>query len=271
MFTNERVARSRTRTFLSERPDLDPARFKQEIQRVVEGVPPPPNVLDREALHRYAIDHILLPLETLGMSGYVYADRDESSLVASIVAGNVDAGFHWLHLVGQLIANRYTFYEPLTMSRHAIERCMQRTGSLTLEDMHEYLCQAFGSAIPLMTVARREHWQQCAVPVRDGLFVGSIGNGGAAWHMDTFIARKAHAQGSRWDRFKNLFPPFPDWSRDERRNIEVVGRWMNAELRRITAHATIVSRVSFLKRPHMPGFDRNAAAWELAPSKAKRP
>ncbi|KAB0685363.1 hypothetical protein [Burkholderia territorii] len=270
MLTDRRVARSITETSLSNRSDLDPARFKQEIQRLIEAVPPPPAGLERRALEHYAIDHVLLPLEAIGMTGYVAVQEGESTLIASIVAGNVEAGFHWLHLVMRLIEKRYMFYEPLRMSRHAIERCMQRTASRSFEDMHEHLSQAFGSAIPLMTVGVREQWQQCAVPVRDGLFVGSISDGGATWHMDTFISRKNYEPPSRWDNFKGIFPEFPDWSRDERRNINVVGEWMNAQLRKIIEHTTIVSRVPFLKHPYVPGVDRDSGAWAGAPSAVRR-
>jgi hypothetical protein len=270
MLTPLPVARDRTYKALKLRADLDPARLKAEIKRLVEAIPAPPPGLDREGLHQYVDSHLMLPLAELGMNGYIAVEESESTLVSAVVAGNPDVGFTWLHLIMRLVGNRFMFYEPLTISPHAIERCMQRTGSMSLDDMHEYFSQAFGSAIPLMSVGLREGWQQCAAPVRDGVFVGSMGDGDLTWHMDTFISRKAHEPAARWDRFKDLFPAFPDWSHDERRCIEVVGNWMSAQLQTITAHASIVSRVRFLRHPYTPGVDRDAAAWAAAPSKAPR-
>ncbi|MCA8291839.1 hypothetical protein [Burkholderia vietnamiensis] len=271
MLTPLPVARARTFEALELRPDLDPARLKGEITNIVQSVPQPPAGLDREGLHQYVGSRLREPLAALGMNNaYIAVEERESTLVSAVVAGNPNVGFTWLHLFVRLVGNQFMFYEPLTISPHAIERCMQRTGSMSFDDMHEYFSQAFGSAIPLMSVGLREGWQQCAAPVRDGVFVGSIGDGGLTWHMDTFISRKAHEPESRWDRFKGLFPAFPDWPHEDRRCIEVVGNWMNEQLQRITAHAPIASRVRFLRRPYTPGVDRDASAWAASPSKAQR-
>ncbi|TDQ93253.1 hypothetical protein [Paraburkholderia silvatlantica] len=245
MYVDPRVARGITKFFLSDRPELEPESLEKIIHEVCDTAPPRPKNAGRSELCRHAYEHLLLPLENRGFCCVLDIAPEDPILLCSIVGGNKTIGFRWVSLLHTVVSDNYWIVKQLTVKPHAIWRCMQRVGCSEIAGITEPLSLAFGFATPLMTVFEKEGWKQFAIPVREGLFVGKFDEYG--WSLDTYLSRKEHEFGSRWDKFLDLFPDIPQWTQDEVRNL-----WMTEQLTEIGKTGRIVDRCRWLATPYTP-------------------
>ncbi|MDX6008776.1 hypothetical protein [Cupriavidus necator] len=211
---------------------------------------------------------MLAPLKAHGFFGHIEYSAPDPLLWMSIVGGNQRIGFRWIQLLHAIEANKFWILKPLTITPHAIARCLQRVGTMDVPGILEPISLALGFAIPLMSVSHQEKWRQFAVPVREGLFLGDSGPDG--WVIRTYISRKPYEHESGWDKYLNLFPEIPRWSPSDLRNISVSGRWMTEQLMAIRKERLIVDRVSRLAKQYERREDKQGEQWRKAKSQRDR-
>lgn len=268
MYIDERVAHGRADLYLRDRPELEPDTLERIIREVCNDAPPRPVRADKFTLCLHTERYLLAPLKAHGFFGHIEYSAPDPLLWVSIVGGNQRVGFRWVQLLHAIEANTFWILKPLTISPHAIARCLQRVGTMDVSAIREPISLALGFSIPLMSVSQKENWKQFAVPVREGLFLGDSGPDG--WVIRTYISRKPHEHESGWDKYLNLFPEIPRWNVDDLKNVAVSGRWMSEQLIALRKERPIVDRVSRLAKQYERRDDKQGELWRKAKNQRHR-
>ena len=97
--------------------------------------------------------------------------------------------------------------EWLTITPHALARCLQRNGSLKISEIKQELLCTSALAAPMAVVAQRLGWKQVFINTPSGLFLGDFSTSGIT--IRTYIQPGRNGRFSKWDDVKRLLPEFP--------------------------------------------------------------
>ena len=146
---------------------------------------------------------------------------------------------------------------------HAVARCMQRNGVMSLTEIEHETNVAFVVARVMRSLALAEHWQQIGVPTPHGLFVGTLTDARDV-AMNTYFRPGDNDRPSRWSGFAECFSAMPDWRPEQVRHGGDLLQWMVNHIVALQESAPFFERFPFLREPLRDSGDPLDAAWRSA-------
>lgn len=103
---------------------------------------------------------------------------------------------------------------PVEVTAHALQRAIQRIGSMDSARIRQQLLRAF-TTFPLIRICvEQDGWRQFGLVTEEGIFVGGLDDG--AYRVRTFIAATENGRPSAWrDIHSLLWQCYSDSSRSE--------------------------------------------------------
>ncbi|KVN33370.1 hypothetical protein WJ63_05130 [Burkholderia pyrrocinia] len=261
MYVDPRVAHGRARFDLSRSPRLFAEERRWEISDVVtRGIDQFAGVRNRRNLMRLLERQIAPKLARLGLEPYVGALGRHEGLFVNFSTMSAEHGLREFQLqltVPELVLRSFA---SSVIRPHAVARCMQRNGVMSLAEIEHETRIAFVIARVMRALARAEQWRQLGVPTPHGLFVGAL-TGGDDVCMHTYLRPGDNDRPSRWRGFAGLFAAMPDWRADQVRHGGDLLQWMVNHIVALQESAPFVERFPFLLEPHRDADDPLDAAW----------
>lgn len=264
MYVDPRVAHGRAKFDLNRSPRMfaEERRWKitDVIVKCLEDFTGAPN---RRALMRLLERQIAPRLERLGLEPYIGALGDKEGLFVNFSTMSAEHGLREFQLrltVPDLVLNSFA---SNTIKPHAVARCMQRNGVLSIAEIENETNMAFVFARALRPLALVEKWKQAAIPTAGGLFVGEISNADDVF-MNTYIRPAASDRPSRWRGFSDLFSVMPDWTAAQIHEGSDLLQWMINHILALRKTASLAERFPFLLEPYQAINDPLDATWDAA-------
>ncbi|HEY3599393.1 MAG TPA: hypothetical protein VGL08_18010 [Paraburkholderia sp.] len=225
---------------------------------------------NRRSLMRL-LEHQVAPrLERLGLEPYVGAigaAGQAEGLFVNFVTMSAEHGLREFQLQVTVPDMVLSSFASNTIKPHAVARCMQRNGVLSLAEIERETSSAFVLTRALRALAQAEHWKQAAVPTSDGLFVGDVMNNGD-FHMNTYFRPSVNDRPSRWSGFAELFSAMPRWSATQIHEGSDLLQWMVNHILVLRKAAPLAERFPFLLKPYESVDDPLDATWDAARASA---
>ncbi|MBF5011872.1 hypothetical protein [Burkholderia pseudomultivorans] len=264
MYVDPRVAHGRARLDLSRSPRLVADARRAEIgDLIARGIDAYAGERSRRNLMRLLARRIAPQLARLGLEPYVGALGAHEGLFVNFSTMSAEHGLREFQLqltVPDLVLRSFA---TSVIRPHAVARCMQRNGTLTLAAIEHETRVAFVLARVVRSLALAEHWRQLAVPTGRGLFVGALTAGDDVC-LNTYFRPGDNDRPSRWAAFSALFAGMPDWSAAQVRHGSELLQWMINHIVALQESAPFVERFPFLLEPHRSAGDPLDAAWAAA-------
>jgi hypothetical protein len=126
------------------------------------------------------ISHVGPALRREGYVVFDYSAPDEKDwLYALVMIADLTHGMRGVIVTGSRFGSRLGFVhgDYLSISPHAIARCLQRNGTLSMASIRSELECAVGIGLFMAILAEEHDWKQVYLPTEHGLFVGEFVNG----------------------------------------------------------------------------------------------
>jgi hypothetical protein len=264
MYIDPRVAHGRTKFELNRSPRMFAEERRGKITDVIlKSLEDFTGTRNRRALMRLLERQIAPRLEHLGLEPYVGTLGTTDGLFVNFTTMSTQHGLREFQLqltVPDLVLKSFA---SNTIRPHAVARCMQRNGVISLAEIEDETCIAFVFARALRPLALLEKWKQVAVPTRGGLFVGELHNPGD-FHLNTYIRPAQSDRPSRWSRFAALFSPMPDWTTVQIHEGSDLLQWIINHIRALRETAPLAERFPFLIQSYESIDDPLDAIWNAA-------
>lgn len=264
MFVDPRVAHGRARFDLSRSPRLFAEERRWEISDLVTRcLDNFTGVRNRRNLMRLLERQVAPKLTRLGLDPYVGPLGQAEGLFTNFSTMSAEHGLREFQLqltVPELVLRSFA---SSTIKPHAVARCMQRNGVVSLAEIEHETSAAFVLARVLRTLAVLEKWKQVGVPTAQGLFVGVMTDGDDIC-LNTYIRPTIGDRPSRWDGFAALFNAMPAWSTHQIRQGSDLLQWMVNHIVALRESASLCQRFPFLLQPYRSTDDPQDATWHAA-------
>ena len=267
-YVDPRVAHGRARHELGENPRLFPAGSERLFEQVVLKAIGRRGMQCSGAEFMSLLERKALPaLRLHGLDPLVYSGFGDRGMVWKFVTRNPETGVQgWTQ---RFVENprQQRRAVNLEISIHALARCMQRNGVLSLDNIEAQTWCAVHLAPHVGMLAIKTGWLQLAIPTGDGgLFVGNAATGS----LRTYIKPGDNDRRSRWQTLIDLFPPFPPLSLDEIREGARVVEWATPTLERISKFREIRYLLRFMSEEYSELIDPVDARWANARRAARQ-
>ncbi|WP_322024137.1 hypothetical protein [Burkholderia sp. BCC1977] len=264
MYVDPRVAHGRARFDLSRSPRLLADERRWEISDLVtRGLDDFTGVRNRRNLMRLLGRQIAPKLARLGLDPYVGVLGRAEGLFVNFSTMSAEHGLREFQLQLTVPDLLLRSFASNTIRPHAVARCMQRNGVMTLAEIEHETDIAFVVARVMRSLALVEHWQQIGVPTPHGLFVGTL-TGANDVAMNTYFRPGDNDRPSRWSGFSALFATMPDWRQEQVRHGGELLQWMVNHIVALQESAPFFERFPFLREPLRDADDPLDAAWRGA-------
>ncbi|OMG71665.1 hypothetical protein [Burkholderia ubonensis] len=264
MYVDPRVAHGRARFDLSRSPRLFAEERRWEISDVVtRGIDGFTGVRTRRNLMRLLERQIAPKLARLGLEPYVGALGQLEGLFVNFSTMSAEHGLREFQLqltVPDLVLRSFA---SNAIRPHAVARCMQRNGVMSLAGIEHETRIAFVCARVIRSLALAEGWRQVGVPTSLGLFVGVLTDARDV-SMNTYLRPGDNDRPSRWSGFAGLFAAMPRWRPDQVRHGGELLQWMINHIVALQESAPLAERFPFLREPLRDADDPLDAAWARA-------
>ncbi|KVZ57616.1 hypothetical protein [Burkholderia ubonensis] len=264
MYVDPRVAHGRARFDLSRSPRLFAEERRWEISDVVtRGIDGFTGVRTRRNLMRLLERQIAPKLARLGLEPYVGALGQLEGLFVNFSTMSAEHGLREFQLqltVPDLVLRSFA---SNAIRPHAVARCMQRNGVMSLAGIEHETRIAFVYARVIRSLALAEGWRQVGVPTSLGLFVGVLTDARDV-SMNTYLRPGDNDRPSRWSGFAGLFSAMPHWQPDQVRHGGELLQWMINHIVALQESAPLAERFPFLREPLRDADDPLDAAWARA-------
>ncbi|KWE80404.1 hypothetical protein [Burkholderia territorii] len=264
MYVDPRVAHGRARFDLSRSPRLLADERRWEISDLVtRALDDFTGVRNRRNLMRLLARQIAPRLARLGLDPFVGVLGRAEGLFVNFSTMSAAHGLREFQLqltVPDLVLRSFA---SNAIRPHAVARCMQRNGVMTLADIEHETRIAFVTARVMRSLAIAEHWQQIGVPTPRGLFVGTLTDANDV-AMNTYFRPGDNDRPSRWSGFAALFATMPDWRPEQVRHGGELLQWMINHIVALQESAPFYERFPFLREPLRDTDDPLDAAWRGA-------
>jgi hypothetical protein len=268
MFVDPRVAHGRAKFELNRSPRMfaDERRGKLTdiVMKSLDDFTAAPT---RRALMRLLSHQVAPKLERLGLEPYVGTLGSSEGLFVNFATMSAEHGLREFQLQVTVPGLVLTSFSSTAIKPHAVARCMQRNGVMSLDGIERETSAAFVFARTLRALAQLEHWKQAAVPTANGLFVGDVIDNGD-FHLKTYLRPAANGRASRWSGFFELFSSMPAWTLSQVHDGSDLLHWMIDQIVTLRKNAALADRFPFLLKPYESVDDPLDAAWNTAPGAA---
>ncbi|KVM51385.1 hypothetical protein WJ58_21250 [Burkholderia ubonensis] len=269
MYVDPRVAHGRARFDLSRSPRLFAEERRWEISDVVtRGIDGFTGARTRRNLMRLLERQIAPKLARLGLEPYVGALGQLEGLFVNFSTMSAEHGLREFQLqltVPDLVLRSFA---SNAIRPHAVARCMQRNGVMSLAGIEHETRIAFVYARVIRSLALAEGWRQVGVPTSLGLFVGVLTDARDV-SMNTYLRPGDNDRPSRWRGFAGLFSAMPHWRPDQVRHGGELLQWMINHIVALQESAPLAERFPFLREPLRDADDPLDAAWASARAGAR--
>jgi hypothetical protein len=269
MFVDPRVAHGRARFDLNRSPRMFSEERRWEISDVIT------NCLDnftgtrnRRNLMRLLERQVAPKLSRLGIDPYVGVLGQHEGLFVNFSTMSAEHGLREFQLhviVPELVLRSFA---STTIRPHAVARCMQRNGVMSIDEIERETSMAFVLARVMRPLALAEKWKQVGVPGMNGLFVGVVTDSNDIC-MNTYFRPAIADRISRWSGFAGLFSTMPVWSADQIRQGSDLLQWTINHIVALRESASFVERFPFLLEPYHSTDDPLDATWNAARTSAR--
>jgi len=268
MFVDPRVAHGRAKFELNRSPRLfaDERRGKL-IETVIKALDDFTGERTRRPLLRMLARDVAPKLERLGLEPYVGALGHAEGLFVNFATMSAEHGLREFQLQVTVPDLVLTSFASNIIKPHAVARCMQRNGVLSLAGIENETRIAFVFARALRALAQVERWKQAVVPTPQGLFVGDVIENGD-FHLNTYLRPALNGRASRWSAVADLFATMPSWPPPQIHEGGELLRWMIEHLLTLRNSAPLADRFPFLLKPYEPADDPLDATWHAARAEA---
>ncbi|KVO90977.1 hypothetical protein [Burkholderia ubonensis] len=264
MYVDPRVAHGRARFDLSRSPRLFAEERRWEISDVVtRGIDGFTGARTRRNLMRLLERQIAPKLARLGLEPYVGALGQLEGLFVNFSTMSAEHGLREFQLqltVPDLVLRSFA---SNAIRPHAVARCMQRNGVMSLAGIEHETRIAFVYARVIRSLALAEGWRQVGVPTSLGLFVGVLTDARDV-SMNTYLRPGDNDRPSRWSGFAGLFSAMSHWRPDQVRHGGELLQWMINHIVALQESAPLAERFPFLREPLRDADDPLDAAWARA-------
>ncbi|PTB22434.1 hypothetical protein C9I57_01185 [Trinickia symbiotica] len=269
MYVDPRVAHGRAKFDLNRSPRMFAEERRWEISDVItqclDNFAGPRN---RRNLMRLLERQVAPKLARLGLEPYVGPVGHLEGLFLNFSTMSADHGLREFQLqltVPDLVLRSFA---SCTIKPHAVARCLQRNGVISLAEIERETSAAFVFARTIRPLALVEHWKQVGVPTTNGLFVGEMTDSDDIC-MNTYIRPGDNDRPSRWSGFAGLFSDMPRWNADQIRQGSDLLQWMVNHIVALQKSAPFVERFPFLTEPYRSIDDPLDATWAAARASAR--
>jgi len=264
MYIDPRVAHGRTKFELNRSPRMFAEERRGKITDIIlKSLEDFTGTRNRRALMRLLERQIAPRLEHLGLEPYVGALGATEGLFVNFTTMSTEHGLREFQLQLTVPDLALTSFASHTIRPHAVARCMQRNGVMSLAEIERETCIAFVFARVLRPLALLENWKQAAVPTTGGVFVGELRNNGD-FYLNTYIRPADNDRPSRWSRFAALFSPMPNWTTAQVHEGSDLLQWMINHIRALRETAPLAERFPFLIEHYEAADDPLDAIWNAA-------
>ncbi|MFP3637814.1 hypothetical protein [Paraburkholderia sp. SIMBA_054] len=267
MYIDPRVAHGKTRFELAEMPILHGRGRTQDliasVNRVMEGSSRLGSREYARRLQRKAIPE----LRRMGAVPFVGNESNNTigGIIGALYFTQDDRGVQLKRLVwtaGDRCSHDFLLmrFEP-----HALARCMQRNGVLSLPEIALEVNAAAAFALPLLGAAAAENWTQVGLPTPSGIFVGNLSKGFAV--MQTYFCPGQNGRTSRWSGYREFFKEAVAAVQADTH----CGPAIAAVFEAAKVGGGVAARFPFLMDSHEYTPDPDDTIWDQARASAARP
>ncbi|MDQ7981647.1 hypothetical protein QYH69_30965 [Paraburkholderia sp. SARCC-3016] len=269
MFVDSRVAHGRAKFELNRSPRMFADERRGKLTEIVTkslddftGAP------TRRSLMRMLSHQVAPKLERLGLEPYVGSFGNSEGLYVNFATMSAEHGLREFQLQVTVPDLVLTSFSSTAIKPHAVARCMQRNGVMSLDGIERETGAAFVFARTLRALAQLEQWKQAVVPTANGLFVGDVIDNGD-FHLKTYLRPSSNGRASRWSGVFALFSTMPAWTLSQIHDGSDLLHWMIGEIVALRKSAALAERFPFLLKPYESVDDPLDAAWHGAPRAAQ--
>jgi hypothetical protein len=264
MFVDPRVAHGRAKFDLNRSPQMFAEARRSRIHDViVKCLGEYRGERNRRGLLRLLERQVVPRLRRLGLDPYLGALGEVEGLFSNFTTMSPDAGLREFQLSLTVPDLMFKSFASTMVATHAVGRCMQRNGVMSVGEIASETNMAFVLARVLRPLAMLEKWKQIAVPTAKGLFVGELTTSDDVW-LRTYIRPVISDRPSRWNRFTSLFATMPDWRVDQIEAGNDLVHWMINHIVGLRETAPLSDRCPFLLEPYGHVDDPLDATWSAA-------
>ena len=269
MFVDPRVAHGRAKFELNRSPRMFADERRDKLTEIVmKSLDDFTGASTRRSLMRMLSHQVAPKLERLGLEPYVGAFGNTEGLYVNFATMSAEHGLREFQLQVTVPDLVLTSFSSTAIKPHAVARCMQRNGVMSLDDIERETGAAFVFARALRALAQLEQWKQAVAPTANGLFVGDVVDNGD-FHLKTYLRPSSNGRASRWSGVFDLFSTMPVWTLSQIHDGSDLLHWMIDEIVALRKSAALAERFPFLLKPYESADDPLDAAWHAAPGAAQ--
>lgn len=264
MYVDPRVAHGRATFDLNRSPRLFPEERRAAIRdAIVESIQTLREPRNRRNLMRLLERQIAPKLSRMGLEPYVGTFGQKEGLLAAFVTMSAEHGLREFQMRLTVPDLRLDCVESTVIRPHAVARCMQRNGVLSLEQIEHETATAFVLARVIRPLARVQQWKQIGIPTSGGLFIGEF-TATEDVAMQTYLHPADNGRPSRWEAFAGVFREMPRWSMEQIHQGSELLQWMINHIVMVQNSGTFAQRFPFLLEPHVRTGDPLDDVWDPA-------
>ncbi|MEQ5842785.1 hypothetical protein N0A02_25355 [Paraburkholderia acidicola] len=269
MFVDARVAHGRARFDLNRSPRMFSEERRGEVSAIITTcLDNFTGTRNRRNLLRLLERQVAPKLARLGIDPYVGVLGQIEGLFVNFSTMSAEHGLREFQLqvtVPELVLRSFACS---VIKPHAVARCMQRNGVMSIDEIGTETSVAFVLARVMRPLALAEKWQQVGVPGINGLFVGVMTDNDDIC-MNTYLKPASNDRASRWSGFAGLFATMPSWSAEQIRQGSDLLQWTVNHIVALRKTASFVERFPFLLEPYHGTDDPLDATWNAARASAR--
>lgn len=269
MFVDARVAHGRARFDLNRSPRMFSEERRGEVSAIITTcLANFTGTRNRRNLLRLLERQVAPKLARLGIDPYVGVLGQIEGLFVNFSTMSAEHGLREFQLqvtVPELVLRSFACS---VIKPHAVARCMQRNGVMSVDEIGHETSVAFVLARVMRPLALAEKWQQVGVPGLNGLFVGVMTDSDDIC-MNTYLKPASNDRASRWSSFAELFATMPSWSAEQIRQGSDLLQWTVNHIVALRKTASFVERFPFLLEPYHSTDDPLDATWNAARASAR--
>lgn len=263
MFVDPRVAHARAKLQLSDRAVTREPLEKRMRAVLFQGIVHiGSRKLSAREAGRYVTRSLVPALQRRGFMAEVREFDSGPRLSACMAVCDPTNGLRYVQYLCRLAGSDIVEGPVLTISPHALARCLQRNGALKLSEIREELEVAVATAIDFAYLAQQCGWKQVFIPTPRGVFLGE-------WHLGTGVAIRtyirpgANDRETKWTDVLAALPTLPAYA-DLFDGGEVAFYRHSLQELATKQAQEMARRFPFLSRAYERRADPLDAAWNIA-------
>ncbi|WP_144152946.1 hypothetical protein [Paraburkholderia sp. BCC1885] len=268
MFVDPRVAQGRAKFDLNHSPQMFAEERRSKIQDIiVRSLKEYHGERNRRGFMRLLERQVVPRLRHLGLDPYLGMLGQVEGMFCNFTTMSSDIGLREFQLSLTVPDLVFKSFASTLIGTHAVGRCMQRNGVMSLDEIEGETSTAFVLARVLRPLAMVEKWKQVGIPTAKGLFVGEMTNSDDVW-LRTYIRPAIGGRPSRWGGFAALFSTMPSWSAAQIAGGSDLTQWMINHILALRTREPLCERCPFLLDPYEHVDDPLDAIWQAARASA---